>query len=158
MMWIPVNEGLPKEVVGGIAYTDEHTSDFVLATITIKGKTGVRVRVARYSYTKKAWLIANSTSGKAKVLAWTPLPEPYDKKRKRKEESYNDVVKNEVAGHNVEKLEQITQLVEDYKDIEADYETIKYNLGHESFFQLASDMTDVLSTIKKIAEVLDEVH
>ena len=53
-----------------------------------------------------------------------------------------------------EKLKRIEELVEDYKDIEADYETVKYNLGHESFFQLASDMTDVLSTIKKIIEVL----
>ena len=55
-----------------------------------------------------------------------------------------------------EKLRRIEELVEDYKDIEADYETVKYNLGYESFYQLASDMTDVLSTIKKIIEVLDE--
>ena len=53
-----------------------------------------------------------------------------------------------------EKLRRIEELVEDYKDIEADYETVKYNLGYESFFEVASDMTDVLSTIKKISEVL----
>ncbi len=53
-----------------------------------------------------------------------------------------------------EKLKRIAELVEDYKDLDIDYETVKYNLGQESFFQLASDMTDVLSTIKKIAEVL----
>jgi hypothetical protein len=53
-----------------------------------------------------------------------------------------------------EKLKRIEELVEDYKDIKADYETVKYNLGYESFFQLASDVTDVLSTIKKIIEVL----
>jgi len=53
-----------------------------------------------------------------------------------------------------EKLRRIAELVEDYKDIETDYETVKYNLGYESFYQLASDMTDVLSTIKKIIELL----
>jgi hypothetical protein len=53
-----------------------------------------------------------------------------------------------------EKLKRIAELVEDYVDVSADYETIKYNLGHESFFEVASDMTDVLSTIKKIIEVL----
>jgi len=53
-----------------------------------------------------------------------------------------------------EKLRRIEELVEDYKDIETDYETVKYNLGYESFYQLASDMTDVLSTIKKIIELL----
>ena len=53
-----------------------------------------------------------------------------------------------------EKLRRIEELVEDYKDIEADYETVKYNLGYESFYQLASDVTDILSTIKKIIEVL----
>ena len=53
-----------------------------------------------------------------------------------------------------EKLRRIEELVEDYKDIEADYETVKHDLEYESFYQLASDMTDVLSTIKKISEVL----
>ena len=53
-----------------------------------------------------------------------------------------------------EKLRRIEELVEDYKDIETDYETVKHNLGYESFFEVASDMTDVLSTIKKISEVL----
>lgn len=53
-----------------------------------------------------------------------------------------------------EKLRRIAELVEDYKDIEADYETVKCNLGHESFFAVACDMTDALLTIKKIIEVL----
>jgi hypothetical protein len=66
-------------------------------------------------------------------------------------------IRGKAMGDN-EKLKRIAELIEDYEDVDADYETVKYNLGHESFFQLASDMTDVLSTIKKIAEVLDEVH
>ena len=53
-----------------------------------------------------------------------------------------------------EKLRRIAELVEDYKYIAADYETVKCNLGHESFFAVASDMTDVLQVIKKIIEVL----
>ena len=139
-----------------IRYKDEHTSDVVL--VTIKASTGKRITTARYSYSENEWKVQNDWTKKSKVLAWMPLPDIYDKKRKCKEESYNDVVKNEVAERNVEKLEQITRLVEEYEDVDADYETVKYNLGHESFFQLASDMTDVLSTIKRIAEVLDEVH
>lgn len=53
-----------------------------------------------------------------------------------------------------EKLKRIAELVEDYKYIAVDYETVKCNLGHESFFAVASDMTDVLQVIKKIIEVL----
>ena len=57
-----------------------------------------------------------------------------------------------------EKLRRIEELVEDYKDIEADYEAVKHDLEYESFLEVASGITDVLSTIKKIAEVLGEVH
>ena len=57
-----------------------------------------------------------------------------------------------------EKLRRIEELVEDYKDIEADYETVKHDLEYESFFEVASGITDILSTIKKIIEVLGEVH
>ena len=53
-----------------------------------------------------------------------------------------------------EKLRRIAELVEDYKDIEADYETVKYDMANESFNEVASGLTDVLSTIKKITEVL----
>lgn len=149
--WIPINEGLPKEVVRGTQYKDEHSSNVVL--VTIKASTGKRIATARYSYSDNEWKVQNDWTKKSKVLAWMPLPEPYDKKRKC-EENCNDVIKSEVAEQNAEKVKQITQLIEDYVDVSADYETVKYNLGHESFFQLASDMTDVLSTIKKIAEVL----
>lgn len=55
---------------------------------------------------------------------------------------------------DVEKLMRIEELVKDYKDIDADYGTVKYNLEHESFYQITIDMRDVLSTIKKIIEVL----
>lgn len=44
--------------------------------------------------------------------------------------------------------------MEDYKDIEADYETVKYDMANESFNEVASGLTDVLSTIKKIIELL----
>ena len=57
-----------------------------------------------------------------------------------------------------EKLRRIEELVEDYKDIEADYETVKHDMANESFLEVASGITDLLSTIKKIAEVLGEVH
>jgi DNA-binding transcriptional regulator GbsR (MarR family) len=57
-----------------------------------------------------------------------------------------------------EKLRRIAELVEDYKDVEADYETVKCDMANESFYEVASGITDLLSTIKKIAEVLDEVH
>lgn len=53
-----------------------------------------------------------------------------------------------------EKLRRITELVEDYKDIEADYETVKRDMANESFYEVASGVTDILSTIKKIIEVL----
>jgi hypothetical protein len=53
-----------------------------------------------------------------------------------------------------EKLKRIEELVEDYKDIEADYETVKHDMANESFYEVASGLTDLLSTIKKIIEVL----
>lgn len=152
MMWIPVNEGLPKEVVRGTQYKDEHSSNVVL--VTIKASTGKRITTARYSYSDNEWKVQNDWTKKSKVLAWMPLPELYDKKRKC-EENCNNVIKSELAEQNAEKVKQITQLVEDYKDLDVvDYETVKYSLGHESFFAVASDMTDALLTIKKITEVL----
>lgn len=78
MNWISVNERLPEESIKQIMLGDEHTSDFVL--VTIKGQTypfpKAKVRVARYSYTHKAWQIANNNLGK--VVAWMPLPEPWE--------------------------------------------------------------------------------
>ena len=75
--WIPVSERLPEESIKQIMLGEEHTSDFVL--VTIKGQTypfpKAKVKVARYSYTYKAWQIANNNFGK--VVAWMPLPEPY---------------------------------------------------------------------------------
>jgi archaellum component FlaC len=53
-----------------------------------------------------------------------------------------------------EKLKRIEELVEDYKDIETDYETVKHDMANESFYEVASGVTDILSTIKKIIEVL----
>jgi len=57
-----------------------------------------------------------------------------------------------------EKLRRIAELVEDYKDIETDYETVKHDMANESFYEVASGLTDVLTTIKKISEVLDAIH
>jgi DNA-binding transcriptional regulator GbsR (MarR family) len=57
-----------------------------------------------------------------------------------------------------EKLRRIAELIEDYKDVEADYETVKHDMANESFYEVASGITDLLSTIKKIAEVLSEVY
>ena len=53
-----------------------------------------------------------------------------------------------------EKLKRIAELIEDYVDVSADYETVKHDLANESFYEVASGITDVLSTIKKISEVL----
>jgi hypothetical protein len=76
--WIPVSERLPEESIKQIMLGDEHTSDFVL--VTIKGQTypfpKAKVKVARYSYTYKAWQIANNNFGK--VVAWMPLPPCYE--------------------------------------------------------------------------------
>ena len=57
-----------------------------------------------------------------------------------------------------EKLRRIAELVEDYKDIETDYETVKHDMANESFYEVASGLTDVLTTVKKISEVLDAIH
>lgn len=75
--WIPVTESLPVEDIRSYAPYDEHLSLFVL--VTLRGQTWPyrkkTVKLARYSYTKNEWRVANNNTGK--VIAWMPLPEPY---------------------------------------------------------------------------------
>ena len=75
--WIPCSERLPIEDVKSYAPYDEHLSAFVM--VTLKGQTWpykkLTVKLARYSYSRNEWRIANNNLGE--VIAWMPLPEPY---------------------------------------------------------------------------------
>lgn len=80
--WIPVTDKLPQEDVKSYAPYDEHLSAFVLVTLVgqtwpFKKRT---VKLARYSYSRNEWRVANNNLGR--VIAWQPLPEPYDEGEK----------------------------------------------------------------------------
>ena len=75
--WIPVNERIPKLSIQYHPY-DEKSSNYVLVTVEgqIWPKKQTQVKLARYSYDYKKWIITNNNYGK--ITAWMPLPKPYE--------------------------------------------------------------------------------
>lgn len=68
--WIPVDEALPKR--------DRRTQNLSEdVQVTIKDEFGFTVDVAYYDYEEKKWQ-SEMLDDCAKVLAWMPLPQPYN--------------------------------------------------------------------------------
>ena len=74
--WIPCSERLPEEKDAGILKklgTDKR-SEYVLATVEVKG---VRMTVTACTYDGKWDWNMKYAFPDYKVIAWRPLPEPY---------------------------------------------------------------------------------
>lgn len=68
-LWIPVEEALPKR--------DERTQSLSEEVqVTIKDEFGLTVDVDYYDYEEKKWRTEELDYGK--VVAWKPLPQPYN--------------------------------------------------------------------------------
>lgn len=67
--WIPVNEKLPSR--------DKRTQNLSEdVQVTIKNEFGIVVDIDYYDYAEKKW--RTEIYGDGKVLAWKPLPQPYN--------------------------------------------------------------------------------
>ena len=68
MEWIPVGERLPED------------DNFVLITVQLGGTTYLPIvhRKLAYYDCNVGWLFSYSRQVQDKVLAWMPLPEPYE--------------------------------------------------------------------------------
>ena len=75
--WIPVTEALPEEKDAGILKKlgTNKRSDYVLATVEVKGE---RMTVTACTYDGKWDWNMKYAFPDYKVIAWRPLPEPYE--------------------------------------------------------------------------------
>lgn len=75
--WIPCSEGMPKEKDAGILKKlgTEKKSEYVLATVEVKGE---RMTVTACTYDGKWDWNMKYAFPDFKVIAWMPLPEPYE--------------------------------------------------------------------------------
>ena len=74
--WVPCSEGLPKEKDAGILKKlgTEKRSEYVLATVEVKGE---RMTVTACTYDGKWDWNMKYAFPDFKVVAWMPLPRPY---------------------------------------------------------------------------------
>jgi hypothetical protein len=70
--WIPVSEGLPDGMLD-VSYSHK-------MLITIKQKYGKTIHVGRYHVDTGIWKIGHVPLDQDIVIAWQPLPEPYEGK------------------------------------------------------------------------------
>ena len=75
--WIPCSEGMPKEKDAGILKKlgTKKRSEYVLATVEVKGE---RMTVTACTYDGKWDWNMKYAFPDFKVVAWLPLPEPYE--------------------------------------------------------------------------------
>ena len=79
--WIPVSERLPEERDAGVLKklgTDKR-SDYVIATVEVKGE---RMTVTACTYDGKWYWRMKNAFLEYKVIAWCPLPEPWEGEEK----------------------------------------------------------------------------
>ena len=77
--WIPCGEKMPKEKDAGILKKlgTEKKSEYVLATVEVKGE---RMAVTACTYDGKWDWKMKYAFPDFKVVAWMPLPQPYEKR------------------------------------------------------------------------------
>ena len=78
--WIPCSERLPEEKDAGILKRlgINKRSDYVIATVDVKGE---RKTVTACTYDGKWGWNMKHVFPDYKIIAWMPLPEPYEEKR-----------------------------------------------------------------------------
>ena len=94
--WIPVSKKLPDEHDSIFAklYETDVVNDMLWRTrskdvlVTIEYEDGARTVKSSHTTDGKWWIEKETTLSKFKVIAWMPLPKPYDEKEN---DSYREV-------------------------------------------------------------------
>lgn len=76
--WIPCNDRLPGESDGTVLVCFPDEFPYNIKEPYVNAKHNQRVRTAHYSQFNNMWYIGDFNAvGKARPIAWMPLPEPY---------------------------------------------------------------------------------